>query len=96
MRTPGVHLGNAVKYLMRADHKGSAEEDRRKAAWYLRREAHALTYSAPARISTNSPAWRLFMAERRDSPLWSLLLRVVTDTVDGVGLLTIANHLDPR
>lgn len=32
-------LGNAIKYLYRAGHKGSAAEDYRKAAWYLRRQA---------------------------------------------------------
>lgn len=31
-------LGNAVKYIWRADHKGNAVEDLRKAAWYIQRE----------------------------------------------------------
>jgi uncharacterized protein DUF3310 len=30
--------GNVVKYVLRADHKGSPIEDLRKAAWYLARE----------------------------------------------------------
>lgn len=34
----GFHLGNAVKYIARAEHKGSALEDLRKARWYLDRE----------------------------------------------------------
>jgi hypothetical protein len=34
----GFHLGNVVKYLARAGHKGSRMEDLRKAAWYLHRE----------------------------------------------------------
>jgi len=34
----GFCLGNAVKYIWRADLKGSAIEDLRKAAWYIRRE----------------------------------------------------------
>lgn len=33
----GFHLGNAVKYLLRAGRKGDAETDLRKAAWYLER-----------------------------------------------------------
>lgn len=37
------NLGNAVKYLMRADHKGQRVDDLRKAAWYLRREAGLAT-----------------------------------------------------
>lgn len=31
-------LGNAIKYILRADHKGRPEEDIRKAVWYLQRE----------------------------------------------------------
>jgi len=32
------NLGNAIKYIWRADEKGSALEDLRKAAWYVNRE----------------------------------------------------------
>ena len=31
-------LGNVVKYVLRADHKGKPIEDLKKAAWYLQRE----------------------------------------------------------
>ena len=31
-------LGNAVKYIWRADGKGDALEDLKKARWYLNRE----------------------------------------------------------
>lgn len=34
----GFNLGNVVKYVWRADHKGETLEDLRKAAWYLDRE----------------------------------------------------------
>lgn len=34
----GFCLGNVLKYVWRADNKGNAVEDLRKAAWYLRRE----------------------------------------------------------
>lgn len=34
----GFHLGNAVKYIARAEHKGSRLEDLKKARWYLDRE----------------------------------------------------------
>lgn len=33
----GFHLGNAVKYILRAGKKGPATTDLRKALWYLRR-----------------------------------------------------------
>jgi hypothetical protein len=34
----GFHLGNAVKYILRAGKKGDASEDIKKAIWYLERE----------------------------------------------------------
>jgi hypothetical protein len=34
----GYNLGNVVKYVSRADHKGSHYEDLLKARWYLNRE----------------------------------------------------------
>lgn len=33
----GYHLGNALKYIARADHKGSKVKDLQKAVWYLTR-----------------------------------------------------------
>lgn len=32
------NIGNAMKYLWRAGHKGDAVEDLDKAAWYIQRE----------------------------------------------------------
>ena len=34
----GFNLGNVIKYIARADHKGNREEDLKKALWYLKRE----------------------------------------------------------
>lgn len=34
----GYHLGNVVKYVSRANHKGKQLEDLKKARWYLDRE----------------------------------------------------------
>lgn len=34
----GFNLGNVAKYIARAEHKGAALDDLRKAAWYLARE----------------------------------------------------------
>ena len=31
-------LGNAIKYIMRSDHKGKQIEDLKKAIWYIGRE----------------------------------------------------------
>lgn len=34
----GFSLGNAVKYILRADKKGNKKQDLEKAIWYLNRE----------------------------------------------------------
>ena len=34
----GFNLGNAIKYIWRADEKGNAIEDLEKARWYVERE----------------------------------------------------------
>ena len=34
----GFNVGNAIKYLWRADHKANALEDLEKARWYITRE----------------------------------------------------------
>ena len=38
----GYNLGNVIKYITRADHKGSLIEDLKKARWYLNREISKL------------------------------------------------------
>lgn len=38
----GFHLGNAVKYISRAKHKGKEAEDIEKAIWYLNRYLEGL------------------------------------------------------
>lgn len=57
----GFHLGNVVKYIARAEHKGKRLEDLRKAQWYLKREAcrrggHIYRYSAPSNASISVDA----------------------------------------
>jgi len=37
------HLGNVVKYITRADHKGDRLENLKKAQWYLNREIENLS-----------------------------------------------------
>lgn len=44
----GFHLGNVVKYVARAAHKGRYLEDLRKARWYLDREIQRHESNAPA------------------------------------------------
>lgn len=35
-------LGNAIKYILRAEHKGKQIEDLKKAVWYINREIERL------------------------------------------------------
>lgn len=42
----GFNVGNAVKYLWRADLKDNALEDLKKAAWYVQREIEKRTRGA--------------------------------------------------
>ncbi len=51
----GFHLGNVVKYVARAAHKGRYVEDLQKARWYLDREIQRQATSdkpAPPEAST--------------------------------------------
>jgi hypothetical protein len=41
----GFHLGNVVKYVARAAHKGQQLDDLQKARWYLDREIARLEQS---------------------------------------------------
>jgi hypothetical protein len=40
----GFCLGNVVKYVARAEHKGNALEDLKKAQWYLNRHIQSLSH----------------------------------------------------
>lgn len=42
------NVGNAMKYLWRADHKNSTVQDLKKAAWYINREIQRIQ-------TTNTP-----------------------------------------
>jgi hypothetical protein len=43
----GFELGNAVKYIARAEHKGNALQDLEKAAWYLNHEIQKRKQQTP-------------------------------------------------
>ena len=46
------NLGNAIKYIIRCDHKGKPIEDLRKAAWYIEREIARRSSSGDTTVST--------------------------------------------
>jgi Protein of unknwon function (DUF3310) len=86
-------LGNVVKYIYRAEHKGTPGQDLRKAAWYARREAasHPVRLPVPLEVKNIARVWgsaqhlkqheymlcRLLYARRSDQP--ELLLRLADE-----------------
>jgi hypothetical protein len=48
----GFHLGNVVKYVARAQHKGNELEDLKKAAWYLSRYLERTSQPRDEEIAT--------------------------------------------
>jgi hypothetical protein len=42
----GFSLGNTIKYILRAEHKGNKLQDLKKALWYLNREIEELEKSS--------------------------------------------------
>ena len=67
----GFNLGNAVKYIWRADEKGNALQDLEKAAWYVNREIKrrlSQVESRPAISIQHSEG--CFLPERHAGPCW--------------------------
>lgn len=50
----GFCLGNAIKYIWRADLKGNAIEDLEKAEWYIRREIEKRKAAAALSVKEQS------------------------------------------
>lgn len=46
----GFCLGNVVKYVARAEHKGTTLQDLEKAAWYLNHEIQKLKKGPPIQL----------------------------------------------
>mgnify|MGYP003334941178 CR=1 FL=1 len=60
----GFNLGNAIKYIWRADLKNDAVEDLKKAVWYIRREIDRRT--KPQKIGWESSQEYLDFCEEID------------------------------
>ena len=78
----GFNLGNALKYVFRADHKSARTQDIEKAAWYLRREAaRCAVLSFVPRYDTDAVALvrRVLALEPVGSPLFVVCAVIVAD-----------------
>lgn len=64
----GFNLGNTVKYIARAEHKGAALEDLKKARWYLDREISLRERAvAPTLEPVSVTEWKPVGSERGKS-----------------------------
>ena len=66
----GYHLGNAVKYIARCEHKDNKLQDLKKARWYLEREIERLEGKAvqlelPLAQPNKPPVPRIKLYQRR-------------------------------
>jgi hypothetical protein len=60
----GFNLGNAIKYIWRADLKDDAMEDLRKARWYIEREIAKRTTSVSSKFFENTGPHTYMMADK--------------------------------
>jgi hypothetical protein len=59
----GFNLGNALKYIWRADLKENAIEDLRKAAWYIERELQKRGATPAPKVDHDRKAYGLRVAQ---------------------------------
>lgn len=77
------NLGNALKYVWRAKHKGNRAIDLAKARWYLTRATDSvIAYSVPPNVQ--KLAERVIALEPENSLLGSLLKLLVVDSSDSL------------
>lgn len=86
----GFNLGNAVKCLMRADHKGRREEDLKKAAWYLRRESERCSRWISDDGNVELLAERIMDHEPAGTPLDELLSDIAQGHVTSDDMARVA------
>ena len=91
----GFNLGNAIKYISRANHKNSCIEDLKKARWYLDREISRLektpttkpiTATAPLQVSETVVA---VLDGSDENPVTGL-----TDIDDDIKLVDVLSQRD--
>lgn len=82
----GFCLGNAVKYIWRADNKGNAVEDLRKAIWYLQREVERreTTRKEEQELPTDRQRVCAFMQDVKELPLPQLESKWLSSKLDEI------------
>lgn len=71
-----LNVGTAMKYLMRADHKGKYGQDLDKSRWYLRREIDRLTRGGTPSTKPPETAWMKVITGEPD-PKIRMIFRLV-------------------
>lgn len=72
----GFSLGNAVKYIARASHKGAQIQDLEKARWYLDREIARLKGPTVKEKWSAKGDTEASLARRRNRRVWRVDIRV--------------------
>lgn len=92
------NLGNAIKYILRAEYKGKQIQDLEKAAWYVNREIQRLQSSQNERnVEPKAPRWNGQVASG-DNPYGSILINgdsenlTVWNDTDNINTFSRADH----
>jgi hypothetical protein len=85
----GFCLGNAIKYILRSQHKGTERQDLEKAYWYLCRLASDVNITNDKRFmpSDVSNAWNL-------PPCLNRAIEAIAMGAIPKAMLELAKHLD--
>ncbi len=92
------NLGNALKYVFRAKHKGNEEEDLKKALWYVNREQRlAVFFEDNVALSVRLSARKVLDVEGMETTLGMFLDLLADPDLDyGHMLDLLAKLFDPE
>lgn len=70
----GYHLGNAVKYILRAGRKGDRKQDLEKALWYVRRAQARRPSGVAGQIESADVSKAFDLPEEESAAIWFIRL----------------------
>jgi hypothetical protein len=83
----GFILGNAIKYIARAEHKGNNVEDLEKAVWYINREIQRLKGAVQEETVEKKPACRIGRFDTVSGFTMNGLVKLSSDQKDQLNCL---------
>jgi hypothetical protein len=89
-------IGNAIKYIARYEHKGSPEQDLRKALWYLKDhiEHYGKRYTMPDGAYDSLYRFIEGMPEESDRLGTDLILMDIMDGFISIAAKNLTNRID--